>query len=235
MDVRIARSRKDYLAALRLLYDCYLRHGYTEPHPARIRFRPHLAFRTSRTLVYADRDGQIAGTLSAVGDNPLGIPADTLFRAELDVLRSQRRRLIEATGFAIAPGAAPSPLRIFFELTRLLVQYCYWSWYDHIVIAVHPRQAAFYRNVLGFEQFTDCRPHPYVMGAPAVGLYLDLRRAHRRLSPELCRRYLTPRIDPRRFEVGPMSHHDAEYFAALARVDLNNPAVRWEPPQRIAA
>lgn len=235
MEARIAASRGEYFAALRLLYECYCRQGYMRPHPARICFRPHYGLNTSRTFIYVAAGGRVLGTLSAVGDNPNGLPADILFGPELKRLRQENRRLVEATGFAIAMQARPQSLRIFFELTRLLVQYCYWSHYDDIVIAVHPRQAPFYTEVLGFEAFAECRPHPYVLGAPAVGLHLDLRLAHRRLNPEVCRRYLRPRIPPRVFQVPPMSRRDFRYFLAMAGVDPENLCATWEPPQRFAA
>ena len=124
---------------------------------------------------------------------------------------------------------------MFFELTRLLVQYCYWSRYDDIVIAVHPKQARFYEEVFAFEPFTGCRPHPYVMGAPAVGLRLDLTRAHRVLKPEICRRYLHPKIPASRLQVPPMSRSDFLYFAYLVGLDPDAEGEIWEPPQRIAA
>ncbi len=235
MRVRIAQRRNDFLQAFRLLYDAYLTRGYIAPHPARIRFGPHYAYNSTRTLVVETRAGNVVGTLSVVGDSHRGLPMELVYGREVAALRSLRRRLAEATGFAIRLPGQHRSATAFFALTRFLVQYCYWCRYDDLLITVHPLQVPFYEQVLGFEVLAGCRPHPMVQGAPGVALRLDLRTAHWRVGRYLSRRYLYPRICPRNFLVPPMSEADRRFFTALYYGSVDQPtAAVYEPPQRAA-
>ncbi len=234
MRVRIAQGRNDYLRAFRLVYEAYLTRGYIAPHPARIRFGPHYAYRTTRTLIAETRRG-VVGTVSIVGDSRLGLPMDMMYSEEVAQLRQARRRLAEATGFAIRVPGRRQNAAIFFALTRFLVQYCYWCRYDDLLITVHPVQVPFYKQLLGFTPFAGCRPHPMVQGAPGVALRLDLRTAHWRVGRYLSRRYLYPRICPRQFAVPPMSEPERCYFYELYYGARSHSTVLvYEPPQRAA-
>lgn len=234
MRVRIAQGRDDYLRAFRLVYRTYRKRGYMAPHPAEIRFGPHYAYRTTRTLIALDERGTVVGTLSVVGDNRAGLPMEAIYEAEVHWLRKCNRRLAEATGFAIAASRPSQGAVIFFALSRFLVQYCYWCRYDDLLITVHPVQVSFYEGVLGFELLGDCRPHPLVQGAPSVALRLDLRTAHCRVGSYLSRRYFYPRIPARYFLVPPMSERERRYFSALYYGSVNRAATIYEPPQRAA-
>ena len=112
---------------------------------------------------YADTfivcDGRhMVGTLSLVVDED-GLPADDLFKAELDGLRSAGARLCELTRFVLE-SQAPSA-QVFSDLFAAIHRHGVHH-YDcsDLVIQADPRHCLFYRRRLGFKQLGEPAMHP---------------------------------------------------------------------------
>ena len=76
----LATSVKDLKAAYRLVYQRYLRAGYQEPSPGKLRFIAHCCLPESHTFV-ARSGGKIIATLSLIKDRELGLPLE---KAEIE-------------------------------------------------------------------------------------------------------------------------------------------------------
>jgi GNAT superfamily N-acetyltransferase len=168
----LAITRDDVDQAERLVHEVYVGRGFRDA--TRPRRRPALTLRT--TVFLARTAGAVVGTLSLVRDLAGGLPADSLYGAELQARRAGGRRLAEVSGLVVDPSWRGAPLALVRPLVQLLGVYARdIAHVDELCIAVHPRHAAFYERRLGFIRFGREKAYGAVNGAPAVGLRLDLR------------------------------------------------------------
>jgi hypothetical protein len=126
----------------------------------------------NRITLYAETAGVTVGTMSLCLDDPeLGLPADENYRDKLDELRAQGRRLCEPSRLAIDKDVTK---RVFAALIHISYIYAHnIHGYTDYIIEVNPRHVAFYKRMLGFQDFGGQRQCTRV-GAPAVLLRLDL-------------------------------------------------------------
>ena len=126
------------------------------------------------TLLALDQ-GETIGTISISLDTPRGLLADELFRAELDALRSQGRRLCEFTKLAM--DHVVKSRRVLASLFHAAY---IWSHlrlgFSDVVIEVNPRHVRYYARMLGFAVAGPQRVNRRV-DAPAVLMRLDFDHA----------------------------------------------------------
>jgi hypothetical protein len=161
--VRLANSTGGHEAASLLLRKMYAWRGYafdvSDHHDA------------NKITLNAETGGVLVGTMSLCLDRVGRLPADENFRAELDELRRQGRRLAEPSRLAIDKGVSK---RVFAALIHSSYIYArHIAGFTDYVIEVNPRHVAFYERMLGFVEFGAERPCSRV-GAPAVLLRLPL-------------------------------------------------------------
>jgi len=211
LDVRIATDRDELLAAYGLVYRAYLARRYVRPHRGRILYHRIYCLPTSRTII-ARLDDRVVGTLTVVEGSIHRLPLEVTFATEIATLRRAGRSLAEVTSLAIDRRACPADRDVFVELTRFMVQYAYWRGVDDLLLAVHPRHAAFYQRRFAVERLGGSRAHAPVGGKPAVACRLDLAQVRQVVDPALVARYLTPPIAEDAFDCRPMRHEDHQYL-----------------------
>src|SRR5437660_92608 len=95
----VARTLDDVVEAWSVVYYAYLRAGLIDSNPFEVHTVPQAL--GPHTLVVTGCLGPLSvSTLSAYVDNPAGVPLDAVYRAELDGLRKQGRRIMEVGLFA---------------------------------------------------------------------------------------------------------------------------------------
>ena len=160
--------------AYRLVYDLYVEKEYAQAHPSRLWLSIFDALpETATLLVERVSDGAAVGALTVIFDSPIGLPADSVYGAELDALRASGRKLSEIVSLGVAEGLDGGP--------QVLVQlYVYGSLIARrlrgatdFVVTVNPRHAFFYRRKLLFSDAGPERSYEKVGGAPALLLRLD--------------------------------------------------------------
>jgi hypothetical protein len=114
------------------------------------------------------------GALTVVFDSPMGLPADKLYRPELDALRAQGRKLSEIISLSVAEeaGAGAQILVQLFDFVYLLSRKVRGA--TDFMITVNPRHVRFYEKTLLFAAAGPERNYDKVGGAPALLLRLDL-------------------------------------------------------------
>jgi hypothetical protein len=169
--VRLARPRTIQMDAGQLVQRRYEWRGYQAGSQGR---DPNLF------TFAAYNAGALVGTMGMRFDSPAGLPADELYKREIDRLRSQGQRLTEFTRLAVDEAATSKEvLGALFHTAFLYahqVRGC-----SHVIIEVNPRHVAFYRRVLFFRQVGEERYLDRV-GAPAVLLALDFAEVGRALD-----------------------------------------------------
>ena len=160
--VRLARPRTIQQDASQLVQRRYEWRGYQSRPAAR---DPNLF------TFAAYNSGVVVGTMGVRLDSGAGLPADELYKDEIDQLRASGHQLTEFTRLAVDEMAVSKEVLGALFHTAVLyahrVRGC-----SHVVIEVNPRHVAFYRRVLFFKHVGEER-HLDRVGAPAVLLELD--------------------------------------------------------------
>ena len=177
--LRPAVSVEDYIRCFRLLHDVYVQTGLTDPLPIPLRIVPHHSDPESKVFMGDFRHGQSMQlpvyTISLFSDNEQGLPIDEAFQKEVDILRKQGRRLVEAGCLASNPAFRTGNQNIPMLGNRLILNYASQNLdADDLLITVHPRHLKIYENILLFEKIGEISSYSYVNGKPAVALRLNL-------------------------------------------------------------
>ena len=169
---RIASSREDLANCYRLVYKVYLKCGYTELKPEQMRINLWNTLPGTHTIL-AEKQGNLAGTLTCVMDSEAGLPADGFCTEELQRLRAEGRRLCEISGLAIdRKHASPTTvLKLFRYALALTTGFMQGT---DFIITVHPRHAPFYEDLLLFEELKKKPQYAPVKGAPGILMRLNL-------------------------------------------------------------
>jgi hypothetical protein len=172
--IEVANDFESRRTAYELVYRLYREKGYADPNEARMWLSLYNLLPDTTTLIVL-RDEEIVGTLSVIFDGPLGLPVDTLYEREVNVLRRAGRRPAEI----ISLGVADEDRRTSRDVLVKLFNYVYLvSWHlrgaTDFMITVNPHHAAYYRKTLLFENWGPERCYGKVGGAPAVLLRLNL-------------------------------------------------------------
>jgi hypothetical protein len=164
--------------AYELVYSKYLEKGYLAPDEARVRISKYNLLPESMTVVGVFQQ-QVVATVTLVPDSPLGLPMDSIYRPELDVLRGAGRRLAEVSMLAdrrrFGQRSLARTLPMLLRLMKMLFDYtrdvarC-----TDLCIAVHPDHERFYTRYLLFERVGEERAYPSVERNPAVACRLNM-------------------------------------------------------------
>ncbi len=175
---RVAMQPQEVTNAWRLVYQVYRRRGMIGVNPNRIHTAPQ--WMGQHTAVFYGRDDRgVVATLTATVDEGSQLPLDKVYGVELDLLRSQGRRLVECGLFAHARLLDNDDVPEEFEDLRgvggslcQLMRYAYYFGIFHgatdFLIGVHPWHAGFYRRAFGFSLAGSERTYPLVNNRPVV-------------------------------------------------------------------
>ena len=170
----VASTLEDVCEAWSLVYQAYRRAGLVDPNPFEIHTVPQAV--GPQTVVITGMMGpEVGTTMSAYVDNPGGLPLDTVYRAEIDALRAQNRRVMEVGLFGDRRDHLTRSSVGLFELMRFAFFYGVHTNCDDALIGIHPRHAPFYKRYIGLEQMADLRTHPAVKDNPVVLMRMDFR------------------------------------------------------------
>jgi hypothetical protein len=169
---KIAETQDELEAAYRLTHDVYVKNGYMDICPSGLRFNFFNALPYTQTFIVKDGP-QTVMTMSLFPDSSFGLPLDSNFQSQVDVLRRQGRYVAEV-------GANVSHINNQKAIMYLMktMHTCAKDYLkvDDLVITVHPKHKNFYEYILGFEIIGEKASYSYVNSNPAVALKLDLRK-----------------------------------------------------------
>lgn len=167
--VAIARDSAQLDACAQLIARRYGWRGYGVPEP--IVDNPAYF-----TIFAANAEGHILGTLTLGLDSAAGLMADEMYKAEVDVARSEGGRVAELVRLAVdtcpeAREVLASLLHMAYLCGRVI------HGVTDTFIEVNPRHVSYYKRLFGFEIAGAPKTCPRV-NAPAVLLRLRLERIH---------------------------------------------------------
>lgn len=166
-----ATTLEDLIGAYRLTHDMFVQQGYIHPDKTGIRIRAFEALPDTATFI-TRVDGEVVGVISVVVDSlDFGLPSDESFRAELDELRAQGRKICEGTNWLVADSHRNSA--VMTELMRCSFAHAMAIGCTDFLGTVSPGHAKFYK-LLGFEQISEVRSYSKKIEDPVVVVRLDL-------------------------------------------------------------
>lgn len=167
-------SEEDLPKCWHLVYQKYVASGYEKPGSFGYRYGIHDAIPGTGTFLIED-DGEPIGTVTVYPDSILGLPADHIYKLEMDDLRAQGRKLVEVGRFAIRRDYERERyiLTTLLEMTSIYARSLMRA--TDMVITVNPSHVKFYERVLLFDRIGEEKSLDSVGGAPAVLMRMDLR------------------------------------------------------------
>lgn len=170
VDYKLASSREELEGALALIYEEYSSRGFILPqyYKSRLRITPwHLL---SETMVFVGlRQNEVVATTALLPDLALGLPLDTGFEAEVNLLRRKGRKLCEGAYLAIKSKLFDrgvfsmfnfTKLDFLFTLFKLPFQYLlFYSNFDDWCIETNPKYMIF--KYLPFEMIGEVKYFGY--------------------------------------------------------------------------
>ncbi|OAG27979.1 N-acyl amino acid synthase FeeM domain-containing protein [Thermodesulfatator autotrophicus] len=171
--VKFASKRKEFLNVFSLVYDRYLKSGYIKPNEKKLFYTPYQALPDSRVcFAYNPSDKRILSTATIVIDSELGLPSDSIYKKEIDNLRSKGRKLAE-----ISCLAAKHDIHYrngIFSIFRLIYRYACQKGVTDFIISIRPKHKKFYEEILLFKQIGQEKPHKSYFNTLVVLERLDL-------------------------------------------------------------
>ncbi len=176
---RMAETPGDYLSAFNLVYRVFLETGYIKSNRTPFRLAPQHCHSESRVFMGLQNGGEndkLIYSISVFPDSDDGLPMDSVFKKELDLLRANGRFIVEAGHLAADPSCKMNNMNIPMLGNKMLHQYAS----DHlnaddIVIAIHPRHRWIYEDLLLFKKIGAIDEYSYANNNPALAMRLDLR------------------------------------------------------------
>lgn len=140
----------------------------------------HFKEKQNRIIITVDLNTILIGTITLCFDTPLGLDVDETYKAEVDHLRANGRKLVEITNFA-AEGAfnnkraMASLIHIAYIYARRI------HGHTDFVVEVKARHSGYYKKMLGF---VPCGPEKQCSWTdePVVLLCLDLDRMGKQIG-----------------------------------------------------
>ena len=171
--------------AYELLYNLYSKMGIVQKNDCELWLSIYDALPETTTLMAEDDQGCCSGALTIVFDSPIGLPADELYKEEIDEIRNSGHQICEFVSLGIGKTVKNS-----IKVLACLF-YCGFlhAWQRNksreLIITVHSRYENFYRRNIFFDRIGPDRKYGKVNGAPTVLLKISLealsrlRRTHR--------------------------------------------------------
>ncbi len=174
--VRVASTIEQRRAAWAMVYRSYLAKEFAEPNREGLWYGLHDALPSTTTFVVSHLGHEVS-TLTVAFDSPAGLPADALFRDQLDRFRDEGRRPCEIISLASEGVSFRDGTESLKQMFRLAYLTAVIEGATDLIITVNPRHTAFYERTLLFTRVGDVRSYAKVGGAPAVLMSLTIEAA----------------------------------------------------------
>lgn len=172
MKLKVAKSLDEIIEGWRLVYHQYVAAMLIEVNPFSIFTFPEYISRNV-AVILGETDEKSTCTISAVLDSKQGLPLDNYFKKELDVLRSEKKKLIEIGLLASTSESEMGNPFQTIELLSSVARFGAFSNYHDYVIGVHPRRAEFFKKIFGFNSIGESKVYHRLRKADVILLYAD--------------------------------------------------------------
>jgi N-acyl-L-homoserine lactone synthetase len=173
--VRVAAGREELEDIYRLRYQAYLGKGYISPNPSGMKTDEWDELPEAIQFV-AVNEGKVVGAVRLVLDSPKGLPMERVFAREVANLRTQGRKVAEASTLVVDTCNDEPDRRTWLSLCTALWQEAEARGVDDLCIAVTRNHLKLYRR-LSFESMGAGRHYEALKGVFAYPLRLRVGKA----------------------------------------------------------
>jgi hypothetical protein len=220
MKLKVASTLDEIIESWRLVYHQYVAAMLIEVNPFSIFTFPEYVSRNVAVLLGKLNELSIC-TVSAVLDSKKGLPLDSYFKKELDVLRKENKKLIEI-GLLASARDVINPTQTIALLSSVARFGVFSNCHDY-VIGVHPRRTEFFKKIFGFNVLSEAKVYHRLQKAQVVLLYADgqhFETLARKASHDVY--YQPSDLDfEHRFQFGKLSslqaHSAGDYFISFLK------------------
>lgn len=171
--IEIANDLETRSQAYKLLYKTYVEKEFAKPHASKMWYSIFDAHPDTITIV-AKEGKFVRGAITIVIDSPLGLPAEGVFKKEINHLRQQKHSLAEIISLGIDNKTRGGSviLEKLFNFSYLYARGLFNT--TKFIITINPRHSLFYTKKLLFKKKGELKEYKKVSGNPAAFLQLDL-------------------------------------------------------------
>jgi len=180
--VRVAQSQDEVNSIHRLRHDAYVRKGYIAPRPSGS-MTDDWDGRPETIYFAALRDGKVVGAVRLVLDSARGLPMEREFEEEIGRLRSEGRKVAEASALVTASAECESCRGVWLKLCKALWEKTEACGVDDLCIAVTQDHLRFYLRLF-FKVIGRPKRYKSLNGVLAYALRLRVGDAKTRRSSQ---------------------------------------------------
>lgn len=186
IEYRVARSRAELEKSYGLVFQEYLKRGYTQKSKSELRISLYNALPQTTTFI-ALSENEILATATVVLDSPRCLPMDAIYNKELWYLfRERNKKICEISMLASRTDLFKNGVSMMLNAKKLFFVFFLFKAmfdyirdilkFDYICITVNPKHGLTYDFLL-FKDFGGLKTYPGVEGAPAIAKALEVNTA----------------------------------------------------------
>ncbi|MBN1852434.1 MAG: hypothetical protein JW829_06905 [Pirellulales bacterium] len=174
---KIGSNQEEREQSFQLIHDTYVANGLIEENALRMRVTQWHMLPTT-DLFLAIHDSTVIYTMTLISDDRLGVPMDSIYPKELQILRETGVYFAEVSCIALERDYFSNikMFNVFVQLVGLVFQYARYNDIQQLVIAIHARHSHFYKRFLGFEPISKVKPYKSDQDYPIVACSHDFKR-----------------------------------------------------------
>ncbi len=174
--IKMASTKDEFDAGLRLLHDCYTSKSYIEADPSGY-FLNSFALLPESNLVVATINDKVVGSVYLYKDSYLGLPSDEYYIKINDYYRTTDCKLAEMSSIAVAEPFRNRDQSIFLLLMKYVMIFSkQFHQITRLIINVDIENQTFYEALWPFERRGGILQYPHSTKAFSVFLGLDLTK-----------------------------------------------------------
>lgn len=172
--IKMAATKEEYEAGLKLLHDCYTSKKYISPDPSGY-FYNSFALLPETNLIVAVLNDQVIGAVYLYRDSYLGLPSDKYYSKINDNYRKSESKLAEVSAFAVHEKFRNKDQSVFLLLMKYVLIFSkQFLQITRLIINVDIENQVFYEALWPFERRGGILKYPHSVTAFSVFMGLDL-------------------------------------------------------------
>ena len=174
--IKVANTLEEREAVFNLGYRVYLEKGYVKENTNQWLVLDYDAKPETLILMVKDKNNNIAGSVTLVFKNKSSLPAEKIYKEEINLLAVNGKKLVEISRLVIDPNYRNSKEIILLLFNYLSIYAHHIKSYDSLMIQVNPRHVGYYEKLLNFQEIGQEKMCPSVQNAPAILMELPLAK-----------------------------------------------------------
>lgn len=172
--IKVANTLEEREAVFNLGYKIYLEKGFVGENIQEWLVRNYDATKETVILIVQDKEKNIAGSVTLVFDGDCELPAQKMYREEIQSLKAKGSKMVEISRLIINPDYRNSKEILLLLFNYLAIYSFHVKKYTCLTVQVNPRHKNYYKALLGFDEIGAEKVSPHLKNAPAVLLHLPL-------------------------------------------------------------